>query len=302
MVCIAMSGYVYVLKNSTLPEMYKIGGTTKHPEVRAKELSNTSIPTPYEVCFSLEVADWRKSESFIHESLSAYRVANNREFFSCPLEMIELQFDKLQKLDNPLNFLIHSSKGGSCSTTVAFGLAAYYKEKGYSVRVSEPTSEERFDDTGSLASTYGYICSNPQVNIRVSPSYRTNKAINALNWAIENNARVIIPTLVGINDLDVLYSDILDFKKTKIKPYVLFSCVRYFPGEAEKISQAIITSRSLGATVLPYTIPHSEMFTDGLALDTNDIENKVNPYSRFNIIFEGVTSYFEYEDYESSEE
>ncbi|MEZ8137840.1 GIY-YIG nuclease family protein [Vibrio splendidus] len=291
-----MKGYVYVLGNESLPGVYKVGGTTKSPEIRAKELSNTSVPTPYEVLLSAEVDDWRKSESFIHESLSKHRVADNREFFACSLQDIEHEFDRLHKSVRPLQYLIYSSKGGSGSTTVALGLACYYKEKGFSVCVSEPSDDRH--DTKTLSRKYGYDSSEPQVKICVAPSFRNNQTIELLNWAIEHEARVIIPTRVGPTDFGVLYDDILDFKKTKIKPYVLFSGVQYFPNEAEKISQSIITSQSLGAIVLPYSIPHSARFND----EFNDESTLSTPYSLFNVIFEGISLYFEYEDYEKENE
>lgn len=297
-----MNGYVYVLKNATLPNMYKIGGTTKHPESRAKELSNTSVPTPYEVCFFSEVSDWRKAEAFIHESLNEYRVTNNREFFSCPIDMIELQFDKLEKLDNPLNFLIFSTKGGSCSTTVALGLADYYKDKEYSVCVSEPNKEGCSHDTAILSSSFECNSSSPHVRIHVAPSLFGGECARLLNWAVENKARVIIPTRVGKNDLDVLYRDIIDVKKAKINPYVLFSCIQYFPNQARRISEVIIASESIGAKVLPYTIPHSERFNEGFESSSlGGRDEKVSPYRIFNVIFEGIALYFEYEDYESAQ-
>ncbi|HHY0547280.1 TPA: GIY-YIG nuclease family protein [Vibrio parahaemolyticus] len=290
-----MNGHVYVLGNESLPGVYKIGGTAKQPEVRAKELSNTSIPTPYEVLLSIEVDDWRKSESFVHESLSEHRVADNREFFSCSLQDIEHEFDRLNKSSKPLNYLIYSRKGGSGSTTVALGLACYYKERGYSVVVSEPDDVRK--DTVILSRNFGLDSKHPQVVIRVAPSSINNESVKLLNWAIDKEARVIIPTQVGPNDLDVLYSDILDFRTTKIKPYVLFSQVRYFPDEAKRISECTVTSKSLGAVVLPYTIPLSERFNDLLG----DSESKTNPYSLFNVIFEGISLFFDYEDYEKEE-
>ncbi|ENN2394391.1 GIY-YIG nuclease family protein [Vibrio alginolyticus] len=290
-----MKGYVYALGNKSLPGTYKIGGTTKLPEARAKELSNTSIPTPYEVVLSAEVDDWRKSESFVHESLSQYRVADNREFFSCSLQDIEHEFDRLDKSARPLHYLIYSTKGGSGSTTVAASLACYYKDKGYSVCVSEPADDRR--DTFIICREYGYDSEDPQVIIRVAPSFRNNERVSLVNWAIDKEARVIIPTRVGPTDFDVLYSDILDFRKTKIRPYVLFSGVQYFPNEAEKISECTVTSKSLGAVVLPYTIPISERFHDELGAP----DREINPYSLFNVIFEGVSLFFDYEDYEKEE-
>ncbi len=132
----------------------------------------------------------------------------------------------------------------------------------------------------------------------MSPSFRGNKAIELLNLAVSKEARVIIPTSIGFNDLDILYKDILDCKKAGLKPYVLFSNVPYFPLAAEKISQATITSNSLGAVVLPYSIPHSERFNEEFCNEST----LMSPYSLFNVIIEGISLFFDYEDYEHNEE
>ena len=299
-----MKGYVYVLGNKSLPGIYKIGGTTKGPEVRAKELSNTSVPTPYEVLLSAEVDDWRKSEAFIHKSLDSSRVADNREFFSCSMADIEFQFDKLNLTNKPLEYVIYSTKGGSGSTTVALSLADFYKGKGLKVSVIEHNDHKIPNDCAerygfaSFQERYGYDDSEPQVKIHVSPSFHGSKSIELLNLAVSQQARVIIPTNIGVNDFDILYKDILDCKKAGFKPYVLFSNVPYFHLSAEKMAQATVTSNSLGAVVLPYSIPHSERFNEEFRNDST----LTSPYSLFNVIIEGISLFFDYEDYERNEE
>lgn len=75
-------GYVYILRNFSMPNLVKIGSTKKNPKSRAKELSSTGVPTPYIVYASFEIdGDFVKAEKAIHDHLKEYRLANNREFF-----------------------------------------------------------------------------------------------------------------------------------------------------------------------------------------------------------------------------
>jgi len=73
-------GYVYILKNDHL-DYVKIGKTTRNPEVRANELSNTSVPGEFNVIFSVFVEDCDDIEKRVHEDLADHRVDKRREFF-----------------------------------------------------------------------------------------------------------------------------------------------------------------------------------------------------------------------------
>jgi hypothetical protein len=44
-------GYVYILLNVTHMELLKIGKSTKHPDLRARELSGTGVIHPYMVAY-----------------------------------------------------------------------------------------------------------------------------------------------------------------------------------------------------------------------------------------------------------
>lgn len=82
------NGYIYVLMNPSLPNMVKIGKTTRTPEERAKELSSaTGVPTPFVVVYSCMFEDCDLSEKFIHTylELKGFRVSLNREFFEIPI-------------------------------------------------------------------------------------------------------------------------------------------------------------------------------------------------------------------------
>ena len=93
-VCTTMAsttaGTVYVLTNDSLKSMVKIGYTTRSAAIRAKELSGTSLPTPFVVAYESEkVEDVRKVERAVHADLLGSRIQNGREFFKVtPAEAI----------------------------------------------------------------------------------------------------------------------------------------------------------------------------------------------------------------------
>lgn len=88
-----MYGFIYVMANKTMPNVYKIGYTNGSPLRRAKELSNTSIPFDYEVVCYGEIDNASEFECRIHRELNSRRVNLQREFFS-------LQVDELINLAN----------------------------------------------------------------------------------------------------------------------------------------------------------------------------------------------------------
>ncbi|OTE97272.1 hypothetical protein BCS42_04455 [Crenothrix sp. D3] len=84
-------GYLYVLANSAMPNMVKVGKTTRSTAERAEELSKaTGLPTPFIVVYEQLFEDCGAAESFVHVYLEAkgYRVANNREFFNAPVSIV----------------------------------------------------------------------------------------------------------------------------------------------------------------------------------------------------------------------
>ncbi|QVL42898.1 MAG: GIY-YIG nuclease family protein [Alcanivorax sp.] len=79
-------GFVYILKNKAFNSLLKIGFSKKAPEVRAKELSSTGVPSPYTVAYYCLTEQARSVESNLHRRLSAFRYSENREFFEIDLE------------------------------------------------------------------------------------------------------------------------------------------------------------------------------------------------------------------------
>lgn len=78
-------GWVYILSNVSMPGMFKIGYTTRDPKGRVAELSTTGVPTPFILEYYAKVGNAKATEIAVHSKLSKYRVATNREFFTCDL-------------------------------------------------------------------------------------------------------------------------------------------------------------------------------------------------------------------------
>ena len=77
-------GWIYVLVNSSMPGLAKVGRTTKPPQDRAAELSGaTGVATPFVLAFDQAFADCCAAEKAIHHELErrGLRIAANREFF-----------------------------------------------------------------------------------------------------------------------------------------------------------------------------------------------------------------------------
>jgi len=79
-----------------MPNLVKIGKTTKSTVERAKELSSaTGVATPFHVAFELPVSDCDMAERLLHERLASHRISSDREFFAIDVrEAIE----RLQQL------------------------------------------------------------------------------------------------------------------------------------------------------------------------------------------------------------
>lgn len=85
------TGYIYVLVNSAMPDLVKVGFTTRNPVGRAKELGAvTGVPVPFIVAYERPVANCQLAERLVHRALEekGFRVAENREFFRAPLAKV----------------------------------------------------------------------------------------------------------------------------------------------------------------------------------------------------------------------
>ena len=96
-------GYVYVLINTSMEGIVKIGKTERDPKDRAQELSSvTGVPTPFIVAYKAYFINCTEVEKFLHNKLQTkgYRVSNNREFFNAPLDEVVKCIVEAQSLFN----------------------------------------------------------------------------------------------------------------------------------------------------------------------------------------------------------
>lgn len=78
-------GFVYVLSNPAMPDVYKVGMTERSPFKRAEELSaTTAIPMPFRVAMYVAVPNMEACEREVHQVMDQCRLSRSREFFKCP--------------------------------------------------------------------------------------------------------------------------------------------------------------------------------------------------------------------------
>ena len=82
-----MTGIVYCLENTEMPDLVKIG-TTQDLEQRLRSLDNTSVPLPFVCVAAMEVDDATETEQLLHDVFSDHRVRSNREFFEVSAERV----------------------------------------------------------------------------------------------------------------------------------------------------------------------------------------------------------------------
>lgn len=83
-------GYVYVLSNPSMPDLLKIGKTTRDPSQRANELYQTGVPTPFVVEREFFTPDCNVLEALAHKRFDKVRVSQSREFFNASFDDVEM--------------------------------------------------------------------------------------------------------------------------------------------------------------------------------------------------------------------
>ena len=95
-------GFIYVMTNSSMPGLLKVGMTSKNPKIRAldKDMNTTGVPTPWKVQYYAWFDDTALAESIAHDKLEQYHHA--KEYFKTDIataiiaiESINISFKKL---------------------------------------------------------------------------------------------------------------------------------------------------------------------------------------------------------------
>lgn len=79
-----MKGWVYIITNKAMPNLVKVGYSTKDPELRAEELHTTGVPHRFVVEYDVLVHEPRDIEQVAHNLLKNYHA--NKEWFNCSVE------------------------------------------------------------------------------------------------------------------------------------------------------------------------------------------------------------------------
>lgn len=96
-----MDGYVYILKNSRLHGLVKIGYTTTSVQERVDTINNaTGVAEKFEIFSFYKVNDAQKMEATIHKKLAKYRTRNHKEFFEIKAEVAKDYVEKIIKNEN----------------------------------------------------------------------------------------------------------------------------------------------------------------------------------------------------------
>ena len=93
------SGWVYIFTNKAMPGIVKVGYTTRHPNKRARDLSQSGVPYPYVVEYAVRVTAPYPLEQRVHHALSHCR--EGKEWFRCSVEhareVIQKKADSIQR-------------------------------------------------------------------------------------------------------------------------------------------------------------------------------------------------------------
>lgn len=83
------NGIVYVLTNSAMPGLAKIGMTTKEEVTsRLNQLYTTGVPVPFDCDYACQVKDCERVEDALHLAFGNTRVNPKREFFRIEPERV----------------------------------------------------------------------------------------------------------------------------------------------------------------------------------------------------------------------
>lgn len=88
-------GYVYVMTNELIPNLAKIGKTTRTPEERAQELKSTGVPGTWIPQYSVFTPQCDVLEQAVHGALNRLRISTEREFFRISVEDAKKELDEL---------------------------------------------------------------------------------------------------------------------------------------------------------------------------------------------------------------
>lgn len=209
-----VAGEIYVLANSSIPNLVKVGKTSRSAEERAEELSrSTSSPVPFIVIYRVRVGDIDRAESYFHTLLEQHglRLAPNREFFlSQPSQVVDIlvsanigaRFPSNDELATSRNDTheLHSTK---LTRLVAEGFVQQYGA------ISNPyRAEELYNTAKRLGSIEAYSALGGLYSDDRFPLYSYKRALNICTEGYElGNLQCLIVMANLLRDKFVEYHE-----------------------------------------------------------------------------------------------
>ncbi|WP_456705197.1 GIY-YIG nuclease family protein [Bradyrhizobium sp. USDA 4449] len=84
------AGWIYILSTREMPDLLKIGMTSRTVLERVREINNaTGVAIPFGVRRCWRVSDPRQSEKLLHHVLGEFRLRSDREFFRADFFQVE---------------------------------------------------------------------------------------------------------------------------------------------------------------------------------------------------------------------
>jgi hypothetical protein len=109
---VSVRGWVYVIANKAMPDLVKVGYSTKDPILRAQDFDGTGIPHSYEVVYDALVLGPREVEQKAHKALANFREA--KEWFRCSADVAVRAIK--QSAEKILQETAHLEIGGEVAT------------------------------------------------------------------------------------------------------------------------------------------------------------------------------------------
>ena len=145
------------MTNQAMPELVKIGFSTKDPQMRAKELDSTGVPHPYQVVYDALVDNPRQVESSVHRELKQHHEA--KEFFRITVDLATQAIGRVLKQQGKSVLFSNSERhNSSVDTKDGFVLRKAIWER--------PTgSSKTWTGTAQFVGSCGYCGSNLSVTL-----------------------------------------------------------------------------------------------------------------------------------------
>lgn len=164
-----MAGIIYILTNSAMPGLVKIGKTTRDdPTVRMAELYSTGVPVPFDCVKAVRVKDEVAIEKTLHTAFGPYRINSQREFFEIDEIQAQVLLEQLGLEDVTPQVQAESEHIDAQSRAAAKRLSSRrpnlnFEEMG--IPTGAVLSSYNSDDTVEVAGPRTVICRGEEVSL-----------------------------------------------------------------------------------------------------------------------------------------